>query len=555
MRFNWLFLVVFVTCSVFGQQPLKLQSATLYLTLSNTEKGFPFELLNQHLSLHPDEQLLLAYTRNSPGGVHYTYQQWYKDKPVYLAGVKLHYLPNNKVILQDYRAKINTNRNNPLELWWSSENGIVPASKQVSFVGHKQLETIRDENGAILSSRDLLRYLDKDTTAYTRVFKINPINSANEVYGGDFVDNNDADNASLTAETKWVALPVHWRNDTFFLESEYMFFEDFASPRDTMTYYELTDSFAYTRSEQKFEVVNTYYHINRFAKYVDKLGYSSTIEKVKIDVHGFGGADNSAYDPNDHSLQFGEGGVDDAEDGEVVVHEYVHSLSEMASANTTIGSQREAMEEGICDYMAKAYSRTFNDHTPNEIFSWDGHNEFWSGIDINTNRIYPNDLRNFKDGDRDMWSSALMCVHDIIGREATDSLVLEHLFYQKPNATMPEMSLAMLSVDTALFAGRYSSVLRQCFSKAGFIPTNSVIPKLPNSLEVLNSSGFLLGEGPLVVKGLKQTNWKLYNANGQLVNEGFNDDTLNLYPNDFVKGVYLLHLTTNGESQIIKLIR
>lgn len=555
MRFSWLFFLIVGVVLVYGQQPLTLHSETHIVSSYNDEKSSPYHILRNLLSLEPDEQLVLSERKKSPGGIHYTYQQWYKGKPVYLAGVKVHYSTHSRIVIQDYRAPIYTEERNVLDVWWSTPSGLKSATLLVENDGFKKIEKLIDASGNILFDRDLLRYSGKDSTAYTRVFKINPINSANTVYGGDFIDNNDADNQRLTDETYWAPIQVEWRNDTFFLESEFMYFEDFASPKEQLNYYQLTDSFAYTRSQQEFELVNTYYHLNRFAQYINDLGYTSIIEKVKVDVHGFGGADNSAYDPNEHSLQFGEGGVDDAEDGEVVVHEYVHGLSEIASANTTIGSQREAMEEGICDYMAKAYSRTFNDNTSDQIFSWDGHNEFWSGIDINTNRRYPDDLRNFKDGDRDMWSSALMCIHDIIGRKATDSLVLEHLFYQKPNATMPEMALIMLSIDTSVFNNRYSSVLRQCFSKAGFIPTGSTL-QFPNmSIKVINSSGFLSGQAPLRVEGLNHTSYKLYKINGQLIQEGIATTQLELSPSDVSKGIYLLHLTTNGNSSIIKLVR
>ena len=43
--------------------------------------------------------------------------------------------------------------------------------------------------------------------------------------------------------------------------------------------------------------------------------------------HGFNGADNSSYSPGTGRLQFGEGGVDDAEDSDVVHHELGHGPS------------------------------------------------------------------------------------------------------------------------------------------------------------------------------------------------------------------------------------
>ena len=68
-----------------------------------------------------------------------------------------------------------------------------------------------------------------------------------------------------------------------------------------------------------------------------------------------------------------------------------------------------------------------------------------------------------------MWSSALMCVHDAIGRESTDSLLLEHFYYQGPNTTMAQMAQIILDVDEDDFEGRYYSPVKQCFVDAGFL--------------------------------------------------------------------------------------
>jgi hypothetical protein len=273
-----------------------------------------------------------------------------------------------------------------------------------------------------------------------------------------------------------------------------------------------------------------------------------------VDVHAFGNADNSAYSPLGHTLQFGEGGIDDAEDGEVVIHEFTHSLSELASPNNTVGNQRRAMEEGSCDYLAKAYSRTLNDNTPDKVFSWDG-NLTWNGIPINTQRTYPNDLKNNTDGDRDMWSSALMCIHDKIGREATDSLLLEHFFYQGANTTMVDMAEVIIDIDKEDFNSKYYSSLKNCFVDAGFISRVSVAEVNETPYKIINQQGFASGEADLSVELPREVSMDVYDVQGHLLKTLSARTSHTLKANDYSKGMYVLRFVSDGDLFSQKIIR
>ena len=355
----------------------------------------------------------------------------------------------------------------------------------------------------------------------------------------------------------WVSSPAKYEDGLYYLESDYVKFKNISAPADN-DFVGTNDSFSYTRDNDLFEYGNVYYHINTVGKYVDSLGYTALTQQLDIDVHAFGGADNSAYDPFDHTLQFGDGGVDDAEDGEVIIHEFTHSLSEIASPSNTIGTERHAMEEGNCDYLAKAYSRSLNDNTPNKIFSWDGHNQFWDGFEINQDRTYPTDLKGSKDGDRDMWATALMCVHDFIGREATDSLVLEHFYYQMANTTMAQMATIILEIDSTDFNGRYQSPLTQCFVDAGFVKRKGAsveIEDKPSPFTVYNQIGFANGDGNLRIKLPLDANYSVLNALGQIVEAGTEQDEISLNPSTYTSGIYVVYVTFGNATFTQKIIR
>ena len=84
--------------------------------------------------------------------------------------------------------------------------------------------------------------------------------------------------------------------------------------------------------------------------------------------------DNSYYDMLHQRLSFGQGGVDDGEDADVIIHELSHGLHQWLTRDGV--SQREGIAEGFGDYVAVSYSRTRNkwkytDPQYNWVFGWD----------------------------------------------------------------------------------------------------------------------------------------------------------------------------------------
>src|SRR6185312_780338 len=90
--------------------------------------------------------------------------------------------------------------------------------------------------------------------------------------------------------------------------------------------------FVYTRDQDQFEQTMAYYWVTQAQRYIQSLGFGSTLPAVNkrhqlLRINQFGG-DNSFYREGTGKLTitFGKGGVDDAEDAEVIVHEYGHSV-------------------------------------------------------------------------------------------------------------------------------------------------------------------------------------------------------------------------------------
>jgi Zn-dependent metalloprotease len=113
--------------------------------------------------------------------------------------------------------------------------------------------------------------------------------------------------------------------------------------------------FVYSRDDNRFEEVMVYYHIDSLQRYIQSLGFKGGKGilnfPLKVNAHG-GPEDNSYYDPSPgkRSITFGDGGVDDAEDADVIIHEYGHALQDAIIPGFGQSSEARAMGEGFGDY-------------------------------------------------------------------------------------------------------------------------------------------------------------------------------------------------------------
>ncbi len=281
------------------------------------------------------------------------------------------------------------------------------------------------------------------------VFDPDPLTKTTSLYGGNYSDNGDQTNADLDAARTQVTLfDIDFDGSVYTLAGPYVEIADVESPSEGL-FSQATADFDFNRSEQGFEAATCYHHIDQSFRYInDDLGIPLTSifngGVMRYDPHGLNGADNSYYSQG--TLVFGEGGVDDAEDMDVILHELGHGLHDFVT-NGNI-SQVNGLSEGTGDYWANSYKRSLGfweitDPSYFYVFGWDGHNPFWPGRVTNYGAQYPGGLTGSIHTDGQIWATVLLEIWEIIGREKMDAAVLEGLAMTNSSTNQQNAAIAV----------------------------------------------------------------------------------------------------------------
>jgi Zn-dependent metalloprotease len=318
----------------------------------------------------------------------------------------------------------------------------------------------------------------KDNVLYGKalVFDPNPVIKSGNIYGqGGIVDNNNADSDVLTSLLTEVDLgDIKAEGGVYKLTGQYADSQEIEQPTNPNCDQPSAD-FKLTRGAPCFDFVNAYYFITKQLKYINEtLGYKVMPIKYKggqkFDAHGVDGDDNSHFDPATGILAFGEGGVDDAQDHDVVLHELGHAIHDYITNGNL--SQNQGLSEGVGDYFASSYSRQFMKPAHpafNWTFSWDGHNDFWPGRVVNNGAHYPDGLQGEVHADGEIWASVMGDVYLAIGKDAADRDMLQALAMTNGTANQNDAANAVLKADAKLFpTAGHADAIKKIFKARGY---------------------------------------------------------------------------------------
>jgi hypothetical protein len=237
------------------------------------------------------------------------------------------------------------------------------------------------------------------------------------------------------------------------------------------------NGFIYTRDQDQFEQTMGYYWITQAQRYIQSLGFGSTLPAVNkrqqlLRINQYGG-DNSFFREGTGKLTItlGKGGVDDAEDAEVIVHEYGHSVQDNQVSGFGSTLEAGAIGEAFGDYLAV----TVSEHvapTADEpcVADWDS-TSYTSTAPHCLRRVdgtkhYPEDIEGEVHADGEIWSRALWDIRSALGPKLADTIIIRAQFRFTPDISMKAAAAA--TIETAgLYSIPAQRAVRAAFAARG----------------------------------------------------------------------------------------
>ena len=246
--------------------------------------------------------------------------------------------------------------------------------------------------------------------------------------------------------------------------------------------YSTTNTFLYDRHQDQFEQVMAYYWITEAQKYIQSLGFGTTLRPVNMRPQAVRinqwGVDNSFATEHKDEMRLGKGGVDDAEDAEVILHEYGHAIH-FSQGFQFSTEQAGAISEGFGDYWAVTVSQVVRtalgrpaSADPACVADWDATSYTRSEPHclrrLDEGKTYPDDLVGEVHADGEIWSQALWDIRNAIGNVKADTAILEGQF-GFDGGTMPSLAADIVSAARTLYGPATAAQVTGAFESRGIL--------------------------------------------------------------------------------------
>ena len=309
------------------------------------------------------------------------------------------------------------------------------------------------------------------STGTGRVFVPNPVQSlGNE----SLTDQKDSDSA--VPANAYYAVTLTNLDGSGFLRGDWVtIVSETGNPA-----FSSNGTFDYNRHQDEFEQVMAYYWITEAQNYIQRLGFGTGLfpainkEAQRVRINQLG-ADNSFFTDKKDELRFGKGGVDDAEDAEVILHEYGHAIQDSQQTPFGFGVSVEARSigEGFSDYWAVTVSSLLAPTAdPACVADWDSVSYTATTPHclrrVDTNLHYPEDLDGRVHHDGMIWSRALWDIRNAIGATQADTIILDAHFGM-PDPTMPELAAKTVAVAKQLYGNGVANQVKAPFAARGIL--------------------------------------------------------------------------------------
>lgn len=248
------------------------------------------------------------------------------------------------------------------------------------------------------------------------------------------------------------------------------------------------------RADRGFEAQNAYYWIDYGQRTVQRLGFTSLLNRpfpvVAVDPST---VDNAFYTSAEQQIYLGVGsnGIDEGEDATGILHEYGHALLDAVNRDLLVGGDVGAYHEGFGDIFAYLVTLEFRDGDAPCLFAW---TDDVCLRRLDTERRYPDDLVRQVHEDGQIMSGA---VNEVLGellaaqgialtdcagsdvcneiRDRVLTIALGANYYLTPRMTMPEIAGTYLDANEAQFGDTDRDLIEAVFERRGLAGQTTMV--------------------------------------------------------------------------------
>jgi len=393
-------------------------------------------------------------------------------------------------------------------LWFQIDNGELQLAWKLTVFSSDPLgdflTLIDASSGELLLLENRMAFVNGSGYVYTP----NPVQ-----YHGNWTtisDNGDASSAFLDSARVTVTLQG-LDSGTGLLKGEFVDMTFRKQGKKVPDADEQDRNYFYSRDNQRFEQVVVYHTVDSLQRYFHNLGFDDDVG-VANGIRDFptlanahwNKDDQSFYSTGDNAIHFGDGGVDDGEDADIVAHEYGHAVQHDQNSAWG-GGEMGAMGEGFGDYLAASFfaANGYGDYQNSNaacVGEWDATSYSSSNPPclrrVDGGKYYPEDLAGSVHADGEIWSAALWDIRSALGAVTTDQLVLEHHFALPGGASMGTAAQELLDAEFNINAGHNKVVIRQKFCDRGILPGSECVFTDSDGDGLNDSDENLLGTDP-----------------------------------------------------------
>jgi Zn-dependent metalloprotease len=440
-------------------------------------------------------ELAEVSTVASPLGSHVTFAQHLDGVPVYGAEVKVHFAQDGRIVAISNTAvpgvQLDTRPRISADQALAAALATVPAADRddVEAPGAAEL-VIRADAGApelayravVPTNGPTLEFFVSATTGALLAAPIDInryVNGTGQVFkdnavvatqNNNLVDGNDS--AAAVPANAYSTVTLQGLTGNNRLDGT------FASGSASRTRAVGTNNnFIFQRNTNAFSETMAYFHIDFAERYIQSLGFTNVNNRRLVFSIDRSTADNSSYSPSTKQITYGTGGVDDAEDGEVIIHEYGHSVQDNQVPGFGAVEEGGAMGEGFGDYLGA----TVNAALAGEfqivcIAEWDA-TSYAAGVPhclrrLDSTKHYPGSKDGEVHDDGEMWSASLFQIRTAFGAARADKLIIQAHFLLSTRATFSDGSNALVTSAVNLgFTAAEVTNLRTILRNRGFTVT------------------------------------------------------------------------------------